>query len=231
MIIITFHYRYRKQLIIAAVIVSIISIITIYLVTNNKTVKVKKNSTIVKKTSSIKKTSSQEEKEEEYKIDIKGEVINPGIYTMKSSSRIIDCIEKAGGLTENANTTVINLSKKITDEMVIIIYSNAEVANFKETKKLEEQVQEKCRQKDENSLKNDACITDDNENTASTSLVSINTATIEELSKLSGIGEAKAKQIIEYRTQNGPFKTIEDIKQVPGIGENIFAQIKDYITT
>lgn len=230
MIIITFHYRYRKQLIIAAVIVSIISIITIYLVTNNKTVKVKKNSTIVKKTSSIKKTSSQEEKEE-YKIDIKGEVINPGIYTMKSSSRIIDCIEKAGGLTENANTTVINLSKKITDEMVIIIYSNAEVANFKETKKLEEQVQEKCRQKDENSLKNDACITDDNENTASTSLVSINTATIEELSKLSGIGEAKAKQIIEYRTQNGPFKTIEDIKKVPGIGENIFAQIKDYITT
>lgn len=230
MIIITFHYRYRKQLIIAAVIVSIISIITIYLVTNNKTVKVKKNSTIVKKTSSIKKTSSQEEKEE-YKIDIKGEVINPGIYTMKSSSRIIDCIEKAGGLTENANTTVINLSKKITDEMVIIIYSNAEVANFKETKKLEEQVQEKCRQKDENSLKNDACITDDNDNTASTSLVSINTATIEELSKLSGIGEAKAKQIIEYRTQNGPFKTIEDIKQVPGIGENIFAQIKDYITT
>ena len=231
MIIITFHYRYRKQLIIAAVIVSIISIITIYLVTNNKTVKVKKDSTIVKKTSSIKKTSSQEEKEEEYKIDIKGEVINPGIYTMKSSSRIIDCIEKAGGLTENANTTVINLSKKITDEMVIIIYSNAEVANFKETKKLEEQVQEKCRQKDENSLKNDACITDDNENTASTSLVSINTATIEELSKLSGIGEAKAKQIIEYRTQNGPFKTIEDVKQVPGIGENIFAKIKDYITT
>ena len=150
---------------------------------------------------------------------------------MKSSSRIIDCIEKAGGLTENANTTVINLSKKITDEMVIIIYSNAEVANFKETKKLEEQVQEKCRQKDENSLKNDACITNDSKNTTSTSLVSINTATIEELSKLSGIGEAKAKQIIEYRTQNGPFKTIEDIKEVPGIGESIFAQIKDYITT
>ena len=226
MIIITFHYRYRKQLIIAAVIALIISLITIYFVTNRPQSKVKKDSTIVKKTSSIKKNSSNEETSVEYKIDIKGEVINPGIYTMKSSSRIIDCIEKAGGLTENANTTVINLSKKITDEMVIIIYSNAEVANFKETKKLEEQVQEKCRQKDENSLKND-----DSKNTTSTSLVSINTATIEELSKLSGIGEAKAKQIIEYRTQNGPFKTIEDIKEVPGIGESIFAQIKDYITT
>ena len=83
--------------------------------------------------------------------------------------------------------------------------------------------------KDETSLKNDACITTENKN--NTSLISINNATIEELSKLSGIGDAKAKQIIEYRTQNGPFKTIEDIKQVPGIGENIFAQIKDYITT
>lgn len=229
MIIITFHYRYRKQLIIAAVIALIISLITIYFVTNRPQSKVKKEPTIVKKSSSIKKSSSPEETTVEYKIDIKGEVINPGIYTMKSSSRIIDCIEKAGGLTENANTTVINLSKKITDEMVIIIYSQAEVANFKETKKQEEQVQEKCRQKDETSLKNDACITTENKN--NTSLISINNATIGELSKLSGIGEAKAKQIIEYRTQNGPFKTIEDIKQVPGIGESIFAQIKDYITT
>lgn len=229
MIIITFHYRYRKQLIIGGVVLVVIVLITILLFKNSPKIKKSQDSAIVKKTSSIKKTSSEKENIVEYKIDIKGEVLNPGIYTMKSSSRVIDCIEKAGGLTENANTTVINLSKKITDEMVIIIYSNAEVASFKETKKIEEQVQEKCRQKDENSLKNDACITPDTKTT--TSLVSINTATVEELSTLSGIGEAKAKQIIEYRTQNGPFKTIEDIKEVPGIGENIFAQIKDSITT
>lgn len=229
MIIITFHYRYRKQLIIGGVVLSIIVLITILLFKNSPKIKKSQDSSIVKKTSSIKKTSPEKENIVEYKIDIKGEVLNPGIYTMKSSSRVIDCIEKAGGLTENANTTVINLSKKITDEMVIIIYSNAEVASFKETKKIEEQVQEKCRQKDETSLKNDACITPDTKTT--TSLVSINTATVEELSTLSGIGEAKAKQIIEYRTQNGLFKTIEDIKEVPGIGENIFAQIKDSITT
>ncbi len=229
MIIITFHYRYRKQLIIGGVVLSIIVLITILLFKNSPKIKKSQDSSIVKKTSSIKKTSPEKENIVEYKIDIKGEVLNPGIYTMKSSSRVIDCIEKAGGLTENANTTVINLSKKITDEMVIIIYSNAEVASFKETKKIEEQVQEKCRQKDETSLKNDACITPDTKTT--TSLVSINTATVEELSTLSGIGETKAKQIIEYRTQNGLFKTIEDIKEVPGIGENIFAQIKDSITT
>lgn len=229
MIIITFHYRYRKQLIIGGVVLVVIVLITILLFKNSPKIKKSQDSSIVKKTSSIKKTSPEKENIVEYKIDIKGEVLNPGIYTMKSSSRVIDCIEKAGGLTENANTTVINLSKKITDEMVIIIYSNAEVASFKETKKIEEQVQEKCRQKDETSLKNDACITPDTKTT--TSLVSINTATVEELSTLSGIGEAKAKQIIEYRTQNGLFKTIEDIKEVPGIGENIFAQIKDSITT
>ena len=75
----------------------------------------------------------------------------------------------------------------------------------------------------------DACISNDNK--SGTTLVSINSGSVEELSKLPGIGEAKAKKIIEYRDQNGLFKTIEDIKNVPGIGENIFAQIKDYITT
>ncbi len=173
------------------------------------------------------KKETKEESIEEYKVDIKGEVINPGIYTLKKYSRIIDCIELAGGLTENANTTVLNLSKKITDEMVIIVYSNAEVADFKKTKELEKQVQDSCIQKNEDSLKNDACIDDDPSNA---SLISINTATEDELSSLSGIGPSKAKQIIEYRTTNGPFKTIEDIKQVPGIGDSIFAQIKDYIT-
>ncbi len=112
--------------------------------------------------------------------------------------------------------------------MVIIIYSNEEVSDFKKTKEIEKQVQEYCYQKDENSLKNDACI---DEKVSTNELISINTATEEQLSSLSGIGSSKAKQIIEYRTTNGPFKTIEDIKQVPGIGDSIFAQIKDYITT
>ncbi len=177
---------------------------------------------------SLKKEETKEVISEEYKIDIKGEVVNPGIYTLKSTSRIIDCIELAGGLTENANTTVLNLSKKITDEMVIIVYSNSEVEDFKKTKEIEKQVQESCVQKDENSLKNDACI---EQSSDSNNLISINTATEEELSTLSGIGQSKAKQIIEYRNTNGPFKTIEDIKQVPGIGDSIYAQIKDSITT
>ena len=225
MIKITFHYRYRKQIIIAsAILILIVTTSIVYInIRPKEKPKIKEEKIALKK----EKKETKEEAIEEYKVDIKGEVINPGIYTLKKYSRIIDCIELAGGLTENANTTVLNLSKKITDEMVIIVYSNAEVVDFKKTKELEKQVQDSCIQKNEDSLKNDACIDDDSSNT---SLISINTATEDELSSLSGIGPSKAKQIVEYRTTNGPFKTIEDIKQVPGIGDSIFAQIKDYIT-
>lgn len=113
--------------------------------------------------------------------------------------------------------------------MVIIIYSNDEVSEFEKTKEKEQQVQEKCIQKEENTLRNDACIT--TEAPAQTSeKVSINNATKEVLMTLPGIGESKADAIITYRTENGEFKKIEDLMQISGIGENIFAQIKDNIT-
>lgn len=164
---------------------------------------------------------------ETFKVDIKGEIINPGIYSLSSSSRVIDVIEKAGGLTPNANTTVINLSKKIIDEMVIIIYSNEQVQNFSKTKEVEQQVQQYCIQPDNNALKNDACIT---ESTNTSSKVSINNATLEQLQTLPGIGTSKAQDIINYRTEHGQFQSIEDLKNISGIGDSVFAKIKDYIT-
>ena len=162
------------------------------------------------------------------KVDIKGEVINPGIYSLIESSRVIDVIELAGGLTENADTSVINLSKKVTDEMVIIIYSRDQIQNFKETKELEKYLQEKCHEQDENSLANDACITDGEQ---ISSKVNINTASLEELMTLKGIGEAKAQDIIAYRETNGGFKSIEELLNISGIGETLFAKIKENITT
>lgn len=134
---------------------------------------------------------------------------------------------KAGGLTENADTSVINLSKKVQDEMVIIIYSRDEVSRFREVKEIEKQVNDKCNQKDENSLINDACI---ESSTNTPSKVSINTATLEELMNLPGIGESKAKDIINYRETNGPFTSIEDLLKIKGIGESILAKIKENIT-
>ena len=113
-------------------------------------------------------------------------------------------------------------------EMVIIVYSKEEVTNFKKTKEIEQQVQNQCVQKDENSLKNDACISSNNN--ISTNKISINNATKEELMNLPGIGESKAKDIVDYRTKNGPFKKIEDLKNIPGIGENVYNNLKENIT-
>ena len=222
----TFHYRYRKQIILGIIVILLFSIITAFSVKKYLSNKSKvKESVVVKK----KEKKIETVENELLLVDIKGEVVSPGIYELDSNSRVIDVINKAGGLTENANTEVINLSKKIIDEMVIIIYSNAQVEDFSKTKEIENKVIDSCNQADENSLHNDACISKDNSISSSTK-VSINTGTLEELMNIPGVGESKAKSIIEYRTSNGNFKTIEDIKNVSGIGDSLFAKIKDYIT-
>ena len=175
----------------------------------------------------VKEKDKEKTKEIEFKVDIKGAINIPGIYTLNQNSRVIDVINKAGGLTENADTSVINLSKKIIDEMVIIVYTKEQVLNFTKVKEEEKIIQDKCNQIDENSLKNNACITTDK----ITNKISINNASKEELMALQGIGESKANDIIKYREENGLFNQIEDIKNVPGIGDNLFAQIKEDITT
>lgn len=170
-----------------------------------------------------------------YKVDIKGLVKKPGVYELNDGSRINDVITKAGGLLKNADTSVINLSKKITDEMVIIIYSKEEVKDFFEVLESKENKNEACVENN-GILKNDACI-NSNDKAESTntkdeqnSLVNINTATLEQLQTLTGIGESKAKAIISYRNENGKFEKIEDVKNVSGIGEALFEKIKNNIT-
>lgn len=191
-----------------------------------------------------------EEKEEiieiaKYKVDIKGMVEKPGVYELEEGSRVIDVINKAGGLKENSNTEYLNLSKKIVDEMVIIIYSNEQVDKFKNEDKQIIYVEYECVCPDN---KNDACInkedtvntngikdnqdnnSDNKENSDNKdNLVSINTGSLEELMTLTGIGESKAKLIIEYREKNGLFENLEDIMNVSGIGEKAYSKIKDSI--
>lgn len=226
---ITFKYRYRKQILTAIIIIASIIGITVPIILkySKSSKKTSKTEETLIEEAPVKKKKTIKKEPEEVKVDIKGAINSPGIYSLDTNSRVVDVIEKAGGLTENADTSVINLSKKITDEMVIIIYTKIEVKNFKETKEKETQVQNKCLQKDENALKNDACIT---ESTKTSGKVSLNTASLEELMTLNGIGESKAKEIIAYREKNGPFTTIEDLTKVSGIGENTFAQIKKDIT-
>ena len=156
------------------------------------------------------------------KVDIKGAVKKPGVYEVNESARIIDIIELAGGLKSKANTEYINLSKIVEDEMVIWIYTNDEIKEFKKSNIKYEYIDKNCKCPD---VSTSACIN----NSDVSNKINLNTASLEELMTLPGIGESKALSIIEYREKT-PFETIEEIKNVSGIGDSAFDKIKDYIT-
>ena len=178
------------------------------------------------KTSEISIQEEDREKKEykEIKIDIKGSVKKPGVYTLKENSRTNDAIIASGGLLKNANTRFINLSKILNDGDVIVIYSNEEIKKAQKEEKIIVETPCICEE-----IKNDSCYKEDKENEV-ISKININTATMNELTKLNGIGESKAKLIIEYRTKNGNFKDIKEIMNIKGISETIFSKIKENIT-
>ncbi len=183
----------------------------------------------------------QEEKEEEIKeeviatvfIDVKGAVVNPGVYEVEEGKKVIDAIHLAGGFTEQADTSLVNLAKKVTNEMVIIIYTQEEVKKAQEKDSIAKVVDNQCICP---TVKNDACLNTEEkkENSKKTETlgekVNINTASLEELQALPSIGEAKAKAIITYREEVGLFQQIEDIKEVTGIGDALYEKIKEHIT-
>ena len=174
--------------------------------------------------------NTKDSEEEIYLVDIKGAINNPGVYKVPVGTRVNDVINMAGGLTDNADTSLINLSKLVIDEMVIIIYTKDEVQNSNLVNTVIKVVEKECVCPN---IENDSCINDKITDTITngSGKVNINTASMEELSKLDGIGESKAQAIIKYREENGNFKTIEDITNVSGIGSSVYEKIKDNITT
>lgn len=181
----------------------------------------------------VEEESNEEVEEEKIKIDIKGAVKNPGVYELASNSRVDDAIKISGGLTKDADTSVINLSKNLTDEMVIIIYTKDEIAEMKSGSTSVKYIEKECICP---KIENDACVDnviDNKPNDSNLSIeqkVSLNNATIAELMELPGIGEVKAKAIIAYREENGGFKAIEELLEVNGIGESTFNKIKDQLS-
>jgi len=177
--------------------------------------------------------------------DIKGNVNNPGVYKMEQGEVINDLIERAGGLKKNSYVKNINLSKKVSDEMVVYILSNDEYEDLTYVcpkceceekvciKETTTKIVETTTKIKENLITENIKPVDTTTKTVETTtnniLININTASIDELMKLNGIGEKIALKIINYRQDNS-FKTIDDIKNVSGIGEALFAKIKDYIT-
>ncbi len=142
-------------------------------------------------------------------VHITGAVINPGVYSLPSGSRVKDAIEKSGGLLSDADTTLINLAMLLEDgEQVWVPYQLDDVMDFDRPAVLEgEPTQGQLTRK-----------------------ININTASQIELESLSGIGPVIAKAVIQYRLENGPFKDIEEIQEVSGIGPVTFEKIKPIIS-
>lgn len=217
-----FIYYNRKELLIITIFLSLFGFY-IYYDNNTDSDEIVLDDVISKDNNIEISDNKDEEKETLIMVDVKGEVNKPGAYTFSLGKRVIDAIEESGGLKEKADTSGINLSEKLFDEMVIIIPSK-------------EVIDDNLNKKDDSSSNNVQSSIKQNkvvENNAeikkqSDNKVSINTASLSELMTISGIGEKKAQSIIDYR-KNSKFKTIEDIKNVSGIGEALFAKIKDYI--
>ncbi len=167
-------------------------------------------------------------------VDIKGEVKSPGVYKIEEGKRVVDAINASGGLTKKAVTKYIYLSKVLKDEDVIIINNISELKKIEDKKNIEEI---KINNKSNISVKESDVITNDKSDIVKESdsnkntIVNINTCTLEELLSINGIGESKAKSIIEYRENVGLFTSKEDIMKVSGIGNSLYDKIKDYITT
>lgn len=209
--------------------------------------------------------SVQEEKiVNKIKVEVKGEVALPGVYELDDESRLQDLIDAAGGFNEKAYYDNINLSMKLKDEMVLVVYNkdkvnkssnnsnktnnvnksskvntNTSISNEADEKNIKPEYNidvalennESVIEKEENKTTEVVKPNDNNdESTSINKLVNINTAGVKELSTLTGIGEAKAQKIIDYRKANGGFKSIDEIMKVKGIGKATYEKFKANIT-
>lgn len=162
--------------------------------------------TVVETTMLVEKTEVSTTQETVIFVDIKGEVKKPGVYQMKAGDRVKDAIDAAGGLTEEADSQKVNLAKRLEDQMVIVV------------PKVGEKVEE-------------IPAGETSKEATKEGKVNINTATVEELKTLKGVGEKKAEAIIEYRKKNGSFQTKEDLMKVRGIGKKLFESFQERIVT
>lgn len=145
-------------------------------------------------------------------IHICGAVKNPGVFRVGEGARLFDLIELAGGLMDNAAADYINQARLVEDGQRVYIPTRDEVKDLNPGEYISGEDEQ------------------GNEDTSKPVLVNINKAGTEELMSLPGIGEAKAKNIIDYRKLKGGFKTIEDLMDIPGIKEGLFNQLSSCIT-
>lgn len=136
-----------------------------------------------------------------YKIYICGCVKNPGLYEFKKGDRVGDCVNRAGGFSDNADINSINLARLVNDGEQIYISEKISDIGSKDTSKIK-----------------------------NINKININLADKEELMQLPGIGASRADSIIQFRKENGPFTDIQDLTKIPGIKASAFNKIKELIS-
>ena len=162
-------------------------------------------------------TRDKEDLDEMIVVHIAGSVKSPGVVKLKQGARMEDAIEKAGGLTDNADISNVNLAYVLEDGVKIVIP--------------EKGIGEENDEIISSSIGDDVILRYDSNEDKKTTKVNINKASQSDLEKLSGVGPSLASKIIEYRNNNGKFSSIEDIKNVSGIGDSKYEAIKDFICT
>ncbi|WP_173307507.1 helix-hairpin-helix domain-containing protein [Streptococcus sp. k-628] len=139
-------------------------------------------------------------------VDVKGAVKSPGIYDLPVGSRVNDAVQKAGGLTEQADSKLLNLAQKVSDEALVYVPTKGEESASQQA----------------------------GSGTASSTnkekKINLNKASLEELKQVKGLGGKRAQDIIDHRETNGKFKSVEELKKVSGIGAKTIEKLKDYVT-
>ena len=165
----------------------------------------------ISKDSSSEKEVKKEEKEEaleqdQITVDVKGAVKSPGIYDLPVGSRVHDAVQKAGGLTEEADSKSLNLAQKVSDEALVYVPSKGEEATSQQA------------------------ASGTSPSTSKEKKVNLNKASLEELKQVKGLGGKRAQDIIDHREANGKFKSVDELKKVSGIGAKTIEKLKDYVT-
>ena len=137
-------------------------------------------------------------------VDVKGAVKSPGIYDLPVGSRINDAVQKAGGVTDNADSKSINLAQRISDEALVYVPTKEETTSQEAHSNAS--------------------------NTKENKKVNLNKASLEELKQVKGLGAKRAQDIIDHRETNGKFKSVDDLKKVSGIGAKTVEKLKEYVT-
>lgn len=139
-------------------------------------------------------------------VDVKGAVKSPGIYDLPVGSRVNDAVQKAGGLTEQADSKSLNLAQKVSDEALVYVPTKGE---------------ESASQQAGSGAPS---------STSKDKKVNLNKASLEELKQVKGLGGKRAQDIIDHRETNGKFKSVDELKKVSGIGAKTIEKLKDYVT-